>query len=99
MKKLLSFILFVKLIVLMLRFNKLICKLNIQESSSSIHNCEYLLPNGKYYNLLPMRSADDYIYRYKKYLYKANFCGSLVMNNCSPDLDVPAAVYLNGNYY
>jgi len=62
--------------------------------SLSNQHCEYKLSNGKYYNLLPLRRGLDFTLKYKKYIYQANFCGSLVTNNCAPDLNTPAAVYL-----
>ncbi len=70
---------------------------NILNSSITLSkgNCEYYLSNNQVYNLLPLRKGSDYTKKYKKYIYKANFCGPLVTNTCTPDLHVPAAVYLH----
>ena len=88
--------------ILIISFNNFqthLSKSSIQATNLSSQatqgNCEYKMPDGKYFNLLPLRQGDDYTFKFKKYIYKVNFCGPLVTNMCTPDMNVPAAIYIN----
>jgi len=96
---LMKFYQFAQLLCLFVLFENLNSKSSLQVTSNLniSNNCEYKLTNDKYYNLLPLRNPVDYHFNYRKYIYKANFCGPLVTNHCAPNIDVPASVDLKSN--
>jgi hypothetical protein len=69
----------------------------ITNSSLQITNekdkCQYLLKDGSIVNFTNLKRSVDYGFQINRFIYKANFCGSLA-NQCTGS-STPAGVFLN----
>jgi hypothetical protein len=61
--------------------------------TNEIDNCQYSLKDGSIVNFTHLKRRVDYGFQINRFIYKANFCGSLA-NQCPGSL-TPAGVFLN----